>query len=460
MTDRQLACVILAAGKGTRMKSRLPKVMHEIAGQPMVRHVIDAAAALNPERIVVVVGPGMDEVAQAVAPHRVAVQAIQQGTADAVSSALPQLDGFAGDILVLYGDTPLVTPETLTRLVAARRGAAPGTEGPAVVVLGMRPADPGAYGRLVLNQQGGLHAIVEFLDASPEERAIGLCNAGLMAIDGRRLPALLEKIGTGNAKGEYYLTDAVAVARDLGFACAVVEAPDEEVLGVNSRIELAELEKLMQRRLRRRAMAEGATLIDPDSVWFSVDTRIGRDVVIGPHVVFGPEVEIGDEVVVQPFCHFTGVKIGAGATIGPFARIRPGSRLEPGAHIGNFVEIKGSTIGEGSKANHLAYIGDTNVGPGSNIGAGTITCNYDGTFKYRTEIGAGVFVGSNSTLMAPLTIGDGAFVAGGSVITDNVPADAMAFGRARQVVKEGKGAAFKAARKAEKEAKAKTAKQP
>jgi bifunctional UDP-N-acetylglucosamine pyrophosphorylase/glucosamine-1-phosphate N-acetyltransferase len=450
MTDRPLACVVLAAGKGTRMKSDLPKVLHPVAGQPMVRHVLAAAAALAPQRTVVVVGPGMDNVAAAVAPHPVAVQTEQRGTADAVRAALGALDGFDGDVLVLYGDTPLVTASTLSALLAARRAAGD----PAVAVLGMRPDDPGAYGRLVVDGQGRLEAIVEYLDATPDQRRIGLCNAGLMAFDGARLRALLDGIGSANAKREFYLTDAVAVARGRGWSCAVVEAPTEDVLGVNSRAELAQLEGLMQHRLRARAMEQGATLIGPETVWLSADTRLGRDVTVGPHVVFGADVEIGDGTVIHPFCHLTGVRVGRGASIGPFARIRPGSTLADEVHLGNFVEVKGSSIGRGTKANHLTYIGDATVGGGSNIGAGTITCNYDGILKHRTEIGDGVFIGSNSTLMAPVRIGDGAFVAGGSVITDPVPADAMAFGRARQTNKEGRAADFRARKKAEKAARA------
>ncbi|ACI98997.1 bifunctional UDP-N-acetylglucosamine diphosphorylase/glucosamine-1-phosphate N-acetyltransferase GlmU [Rhodospirillum centenum] len=456
MTDRRLACVVLAAGKGTRMKSDLPKVLHPLAGVPMVRHVVDAAASLGPERIVVVVGPGMDSVAAAVAPHPTVVQQRQQGTADALAAALPLLEGFDGDVLVLYGDTPLIRAETLARLAEARRtpvGAA-GTD-PAVVVLGMRPDDPGAYGRLVLDADGGLARIVEYLDATPEERALDLCNAGLMALDGGRLRAIMERIGNENAKGEYYLTDAVAVARAFGWTCAVVEGATEEALGVNSRAELAALEGLMQDRLRRAAMAAGATLVDPATVWFAADTRLGRDVTVGQNVVFGPGVTVEDGVEILPFCHLTGVTIRRGAIVGPFARMRPGSEIGEGAHIGNFVEVKGSRVGPGAKANHLAYLGDTDVGAKSNIGAGTITCNYDGFLKHRTAIGAGVFVGSNSTLVAPLRIGDGAFIAGGSVITTEVPADALAFGRTRQVVKEAWAVSYRARKQAEKAAKEK-----
>jgi len=450
MTERQLACIILAAGKGTRMKSDLPKVLHPVAGVPMVGHVLAAARALEPDRIVVVVGPGMDNVAGAVHPALTVVQQRQQGTADAVAAARTHLDGFEGDVLVLFGDTPLMRAETLRRMVAARR-----MDGdPALVVLGMRPDDPGAYGRLITGADGNLERIVEFLDASPEERAVNLCNAGLMAFDGRRLWSILDRIGNDNAKGEYYLTDAVAVARRQGWACAVVEGDAEEVLGVNSRAELAEAEKILQNRLRRAAMENGATLTDPDTVWLTPDTKLGRDVLVGPNVFFGPGVVVEDGVEIRAFCHLEGVLIRKGASVGPFARLRPGADIGEGAHIGNFVEVKAATLGAGAKANHLAYLGDADIGAGSNIGAGTITCNYDGFLKHRTTIGAGAFIGSNSTLVAPVRIGDGAIVGGGSVITSAVPDDALAVGRARQTLLEGWAVRYRERKKAEKAAQA------
>ena len=451
MSQRPVACIVLAAGRGTRMKSDRPKVLHPLAGASMVRHVLAAAESLNPARIVVVVGPGMADVAAAVAPHPTVVQERQAGTGDAVAAARPLLADFRGDVLVLYGDTPLVTPATLRALLEARRG--PGD--PAVAVLGMRPADPGAYGRLIVGADGGLERIVEFLDATPQERAVGLCNGGLMAFDGARLWEIIGAIGNANAKGEYYLTDAVAIAGAKGWARAVVEGPVDDVLGVNSRAELAQLEAILQGRLRAAAMADGATLTDPATVWLSADTRLGRDVTVGQGVVFGPGVTVEDGVDIRPFCHLEGVTVRTGAVVGPFARLRPGSDIGAGAHIGNFVEVKGSRIGQGAKANHLAYIGDAGVGAGTNIGAGTITCNYDGFLKHRTEIGAGVFVGSNSTLVAPVSIGDGAFIAAGSTITDPVPADALALGRARQSVKEAWAAGFRARKAAEKAAKGK-----
>ena len=435
MAHRPLACVILAAGKGTRMKSDLPKVLHRVAGRPMVGHVLAAVKTLDPDHVVVVVGPGMDSVAAAVAPYPTAVQHEQRGTADAVRAAFGLLEGFTGDVVVLYGDTPLVTPDTLRALVQARRQAAD----PAVVVLGMRPDDPGAYGRLILNARGGLEKIVEYLDASEEERAVTLCNAGLMAFDGARMFDLIGSVGNDNAKSEYYLTDVVQIARRAGMACAVVEAAPAEVVGVNSRAELAEVEKLLQRRLRKAAMDNGATLIDPDSTFLSVDTRLGRDVVVGPGCFFGAGVTVGDRVEIKPYCHLEGVRIDSGAVIGPYARLRPGAALGQGVHVGNFVEIKASDLAAGAKVNHLSYVGDSSVGANTNIGAGTITCNYDGFGKHFTDIGAGAFIGSNSSLVAPVTLGDGAYIASGSVITDDVDGDALAFGRARQKTIPGKG---------------------
>jgi bifunctional UDP-N-acetylglucosamine pyrophosphorylase/glucosamine-1-phosphate N-acetyltransferase len=449
-TRRPLACIILAAGKGTRMKSDQPKVLHKVAGCSMVAHVVAAASMLAPEKIVVVIGPGMDSVAAEVAPHATVVQENQRGTGDAVMAARGLLEGFKGDVLVAYGDTPLVTAKTLGAMVQARSDASD----PAVVVLGMRPPAPGAYGRLILGTDGGLDAIVEFLDASEEQRAVTLCNAGLMAFDGGRLFSLLDSIGSDNAKGEFYLTDAVAVARAAGHACRVVEAEANEVVGVNSRAELAEVERLMQSRLRAAAMADGATLADPETVYFSHDTRLGRDVVVGQNVVFGPGVEVADRVEIKPFCHLEEVIVSSGAIIGPFARLRPGAEIGPDAHIGNFVEIKNARIHEGAKVNHLTYIGDATVGAKANIGAGTITCNYDGFFKSHTEIGAGAFIGSNSSLVAPVIIGDGAIIGAGSVVTRDVPAASLAVARGRQSIHEGWAASFRTRRAAEKAAKA------
>ena len=434
--------VILAAGQGTRMKSRLPKVMHRIAGRAMVRHVVEAAAPLAPERVVVVVAPGMDAVVAEAAPAMAAIQQPALGTAHAVSAARPLLDGARGGILVLFGDTPLIRAETLARL----RAALDAPSRPAVAVLGFRPDDPLAYGRLVLEADGSLARIVEFKDATAEERAIRLCNAGAMAFDAEVLPGLLDGIGNDNANGEYYLTDAVALARAMGRAVAVVEGEADEVVGVNSRAELAAAEAILQGRLRRAAMENGATLVDPASVFFSADTRLGRDVVVGPNVVFGPGVEIGDDVEIKAFSHIEGARVAPGAIVGPFARLRPGAEIGADAHIGNFVEIKKARIGDGAKVNHLSYVGDAEVGAKANIGAGTITCNYDGFDKFVTRIGAGAFIGSNTALVAPVSVGDGAITGAGSVIARDVAAEALAVTRADHVEKAGWAARFRAAK--------------
>jgi bifunctional UDP-N-acetylglucosamine pyrophosphorylase / glucosamine-1-phosphate N-acetyltransferase len=449
MTD-PLAIVILAAGQGTRMKSALPKVLHPLANRPMIGHALAAAQALKPERVVVVVGPGMESVAAAVAPVPTVVQALQRGTGDAVRAARDALKDFTGNVLVLYGDTPLIMPETLSKLLAERRRAKA-----AVAVIGMRPADPGAYGRLVLGTDGMLAAIVEAKDADEARREITLCNSGVMAIDGKLLWALLDGVGNSNAKHEYYLTDIVGIARSRGLACAAIEAPFEEMMGVNSRGELAAAEAVMQRRLRARHMDEGVTFTAPETVFLSADTKLGQDCLVGPFVVFGPQVSVGEGVEIPAFCHLAGAKVGDRAILGPFARLRPGAELADGVHIGNFVEVKNAKLASGVKANHLAYLGDASVGAGTNIGAGTITCNYDGVDKHVTEIGKDVFVGTNSSLVAPVKIGDGAMIGAGSVITEDVPANALALSRGRQVVKEGRVAAWKAQKRAAKLAKKK-----
>ena len=443
MTHCSVAVVILAAGKGTRMKSDLPKVLHPLAGKPMIRHVLDSAGRLNPARVGVVVGPGMETVAAAAAPAQVFVQTRQAGTADAVRAASEMLRDFAGDVIVLYGDTPLIGTETMMRMVERQWEG----DNPALVVLGFRPVDPGAYGRLILNRAGSLEKIVEYADANGAERAVDLCNAGLMVFDGKRMFELLDHIDANNAKGEYYLTDAVALARRSGYACAVVEASEEEVMGVNCRAELAVAEKLIQRRLRQNAMDEGATLQDPETVWFSADTRLGRDVTVGPNVVFGPGVSVADRVEIKAFCHLEGVSIAEGATVGPFARLRPGAEIGEGAHVGNFVEIKNGRLGPGAKVNHLTYIGDADIGAKANVGAGTITCNYDGYTKSRTEIGAGAFIGSNSSLVAPVSIGAGAIIGAGSVVVKDVEADALCVARGRQQNHAGWAARFRAGKK-------------
>jgi bifunctional UDP-N-acetylglucosamine pyrophosphorylase/glucosamine-1-phosphate N-acetyltransferase len=444
MTDRSLAVIVLAAGKGTRMRSALPKVLHKVAGRSMIGHVVAAAEALGADPVVVVVAPGMDSVAAAVKPHPVAVQTEQNGTADAVKAAREPLAGFAGDVLILYGDCPLIQADTLARMRQERQDEA-------VTVLGIRVRGVSPYGRLVLSADGTLERIVEALDATEAERRIDLCNSGVMLIDGARLFVLLDAIGNSNAKGEYYLTDIVAVARNAGLSCRVVEAPAQEALGVNSRAELSVAEVTMQTRLRRKAMENGATLIDPKSVWFAFDTALGSDVTVEPNVVFGPGVTVGDGVEIRAFCHIEKATIETGAIIGPYARLRPGASIGEGAHIGNFVEIKNARIDKGAKANHLSYIGDADVGAGANIGAGTITCNYDGFSKFRTKIGAGAFIGSDTTLVAPVSVGAGAFTGAGSTVTEDVPDDALAVARGRQAVKPGWAAEFRAKQRAAKD---------
>ena len=448
MAHSNIAIVVLAAGLGTRMKSNLPKVMHPIAGRPMIRHLLATLEALAPEKLVVVIGEEMEQVARAAAPWPTVVQRERLGTGHAVLAARPVVDGHRGDVLIVYGDTPLLSSETLERMLEARRSE----RRPAVVVLGFRPADPGAYGRLVAGGAGSLEAIVEARDASTEQLSIGLCNSGVMAVDGTQLFGLLDRVGNGNAKGEYYLTDIVELVRADGLACAVVESAEEELIGVNSRVELAVAESIVQDGLRARAMANGVTMIDPRTVYMSFDTRLGRDVVVGPFVVFAPGVSVGNGVDIRGFCHLEGVSIADDAQIGPFARLRPGADIGHGAHIGNFVEIKNANIEERAKVNHLTYIGNARVGAGANVGAGTITCNYDGFFKERTDIGAGAFIGSNSSLVAPVKIGAGAFIGAGSVVTREVAADSLAVTRGPHVEKEGWAKRFRDRRLAEKAA--------
>ena len=433
------------------MESARPKVLHEVAGRGMIFHLLATLRELSFDRSVVVIGKGMDELARAVAPTPVAIQDPPLGTGHAVLAARKALDGFKGDVLVLFGDTPLLTCATVERMIEARNGAGD----PAVAVLGFRPDDPGAYGRLVSGADGTLARIVEARDASAEERKIGLCNAGIMAIDGARLFALLDAVRNDNAKKEYYLTDIVAIARKNGWGCVAVEAADaDEVMGVNNRADLAVAEAVMQTRLRNAAMAKGVTMTDPSTVYLSHDTRFGRDVTIGPNVVFGHGVTVGNNVEIRAFCHIDGAEIGDGSLVGPFARLRPGAKLGRDVHVGNFVEIKEAVLEAGVKANHLTYIGDAHVGAGANIGAGTITCNYDGFFKHRTEIGAGAFIGSNTALVAPVKVGDGAFVGAGSVITAEVSADSLAVERSEQREHKGWAIRFRTRKSAEKKKKA------
>ncbi len=431
MPKQPFAAVILAAGRGKRMQSVYPKVLHPLAGRPMIAYAVDLVRRLRPSRTVVVVGRNMDAVAAAIAPCTIAIQNLPRGTGDAVLSARSALRGFNGDVLVAFGDTPLLTITTMRRILAARRERI-GRKLPAIVVLGMQPDHPGAYGRLVTAADGALEAIVEYRDATPAQRRIGLCNSGVMAVDGRHLFKLLGQVGTDNALGEIHLTDIVGIARAQGLSCAVVEGTADELLGVNSRAELAAAEAILQRRLRDKAMAGGVTMLDPESVTLSFDTRLGRDVVIEPNVFFGPGVRVGDDVTIKAFSHLEHATIAGGATVGPYARLRPGAEIGADAHIGNFVEVKESQIEPGAKVNHLTYIGDARVGRGANIGAGTITCNYDGFRKSHTDIGAGAFVGSNSSLVAPVKIGDGAVVGAGSVITRDVAENALDLTRAPQ----------------------------
>ena len=421
------------------MKSALPKVMHPVAGQPMIAHLLDALRPLTPAATVVVIGPRMDAVARMVNPAETVIQDPPLGTGDAVRIALRGLagrlapQGDIDEVLVLFGDHPLLTSQTLSRLLAERRRMAA-----AILVSGMRPSNPARYGRFVLGPDGELERIVEAADATPEEREIGLVNGGIMAIDAGHARPLVEALDRDNAKGEFYLSDIVRIARRSELGCRAIELPAEEMVGINSRAELAEVEALMQSRLRHAAMASGVTLVAPETVFLSADTRLGRDVVVEPNVTFGPGVKVGDGALIRSFCHLEGAVVGAGAQVGPFARLRPGAVLEEEVHLGNFVEVKAARLGAGVKANHLSYIGDAEVGARTNIGAGTITCNYDGFKKHRTVIGESVFIGSNTALVAPVTVGDGAYVAAGSVITHEVPADALTIARGQQVDKPGR----------------------
>jgi len=416
------------------MRSAMPKVMHKVGGLPMVGHVVNAAKACGADRIAVVVGNGAgivrDFVAAAAPDVTFHEQKEQLGTAHAVLAASAEFRTPADDILILYGDTPLVGDRTLRKM---RRALASGAH---VAVLGFHAQNPAGYGRLI-EEKGRLVAIREEADASREERAIDYCNAGVMAFAGDIGPQLLKSIGKNAAKGEYYLTDLVALANRAGRTVVAVEADADEVLGVNSRAELAMAEAVWQQRARRQAMAAGVTMIAPETVFLSHDTVLGRDVLIEPHVWLGPGVAVGEGATIRAYSHIEGATVAGGAAIGPFARLRPGTRIAAGARIGNFVEVKNAAIGKGTKINHLTYIGDANVGPGSNIGAGTITCNYDGFGKHHTEIGAGVFIGSNSALVAPVTIGDGAYVGAGSTITKDVEPDALAIARGRQETRPG-----------------------
>lgn len=444
---RPLAVIILAAGQGTRMRSARHKVLHPIAGRPMLLHLLAAVSELAPERQVVVVGAGREQVEKAVdgSGVAIAVQAEQLGTGHAVAQAHDALAGFAGDVLILYGDVPLVQAETMRAMLERlNRG-----DEPRAVVLGFRPENAAAYGRIIADGQGLIEKMVEFKDADADERAVTLCNSGLMAVRSTDLFVLLDSIGNDNAAGEYYLPDIVM---QPGARSAVIETEAWEVAGVNSRAELAAVEKLWQGRRRADAMRDGVTLVAPDTVFFSYDTVLGRDVVVEPNVVFGPGVTVADDATIHAFSHLEGAIVGKAAEIGPYARLRPGAKIGDKAKVGNFVELKKAELGEGAKVNHLSYVGDAIVGPAANVGAGTITCNYDGFFKYRTEIGAGAFIGSNSALVAPVTIGDGAIVGAGSVVTRDVEAEALCLVRPAQEAKPGWAARFREKMKARKEA--------
>jgi bifunctional UDP-N-acetylglucosamine pyrophosphorylase/glucosamine-1-phosphate N-acetyltransferase len=423
------------------MRSRLPKVLHAVAGRSMLAHVLDAVQAAGSSRNAVVIGPDSEAVAaeaQRVLPGTgIFVQQERRGTAHAVLAAKAAIGRGVDDVLIVFGDTPLVRPPTLRRMREALAGGA------AVAVVGFHPTDPSGYGRLVV-EDGELVAIREELDATPKERSIGLCNGGLMAFAADTALSILEAIGDDNRKREFYLTDAVAIARSKGLKTVVVEAEEDEVRGINTKAQLAETEAVLQQRLRKTAMEAGVTLVAPETVFLSADTKFGRDVVVEPFVVFGPGVTIDDNAVIRSFSHLERAHVGKGALVGPYARLRPGARLGADVHIGNFVEIKEATIEDGAKANHLAYIGDARLGAGSNFGAGAIVCNYDGVAKHRTDIGKGAFIGSNAALVAPVTVGDGAYVATGSVITADVPPDALAIARERQVNKENRAARLRA----------------
>ncbi|WP_273521171.1 bifunctional UDP-N-acetylglucosamine diphosphorylase/glucosamine-1-phosphate N-acetyltransferase GlmU [Rhodosalinus sediminis] len=427
------ALVILAAGMGTRMRSDRPKVLHEVGGAPLIAHALRAGLALAPERVVVVTGPGMEDVAAAAHEEwpeaGIAVQAERLGTGHAVAQAAPFLQGFEGDVVVLYGDTPFVRPATLEAMSAARAEAE-------VVVLGFEPADPARYGRLVTEGEDLLR-IVEWKDADAGERAIGLCNSGVLAAPAPLLFPLLDRLEPAAASGEYYLTDVVALARAEGARATVVRGAEEEMLGVNSRADLAAAEAAFQARARAAALETGVTLTAPETVFFAHDTVIGRDAIVEPHVVFGPGVTVETGATIRAFSHLEGAHVSRGAVVGPYARLRPGAELGEEVRVGNFVEVKSATLDEGAKVNHLSYVGDAAVGAGANLGAGTVTCNYDGVAKHRTEIGAGAFIGSDTMLVAPVRVGAGAMTGSGSVITEDVPDAALALGRARQVTKPG-----------------------
>ncbi|HXX08882.1 MAG TPA: bifunctional UDP-N-acetylglucosamine diphosphorylase/glucosamine-1-phosphate N-acetyltransferase GlmU [Pseudolabrys sp.] len=434
MPQRTCLAIVLAAGEGTRMRSQIPKALHTLGGSSLLSHVIKTVRAAGTGDLAIVVGADHEAVeaeARKLAPKaQIFEQRERKGTAHAVLSARKAIAKGVDDILVVFADTPLVRPETLVKL---RRAIA---DGAAVAVLSFRPADPRGYGRLV-SDGAELIAIREERDATPEERKIAVCNGGLMALSGKQALAILNRIDNVNAKGEFYLTDAVAIARDMRLNAVAIETSEDDVRGINTKVQLAETEAVLQQRLRKAALEAGVTMTAPETVYLSADTKLGKDVTIEPNVVFGPGVTVDDGATIRSFSHLEGAHVGKGARVGPFARLRPGADLGKDVHVGNFVEVKEAKIEAGAKANHLAYIGDARVGEGANVGAGTITCNYDGVAKHHTDIGKGAFIGSNSALVAPVKVGDGAYIGTGSVVTKNVPAGALAIARAKQTVKEG-----------------------
>ena len=444
MTRR--AAVILAAGQGTRMKSPTPKVLHKIAGRAMLDLAIDAAVELGCDRIVVVVGTHSPEVGEHVKKRlgegAIAIQDPPLGTGHAVLAARDALASFSGDVVVTYADCPLLTAAAIEPLFDLH-----GT-GADVAVLGFEAADPGAYGRLILGEDGDLHRIVEAKDATDAEKTIRACNSGVMAADAALLFTLLDKVGNANAKGEYYLTDVIGLAVGDGLSAQATFAPEEAVMGVNSQGELALAEAAFQARRRRQLMADGVTMTAPDTVHLAHDTEIAGGVTVEPYVVFGPKVKIEAGATIRAFSHIEQAVVRSGAIVGPYARLRPGADIGRGAHVGNFVEVKNVKVGEGAKLNHLTYVGDGTIGARANLGAGTIFCNYDGFDKFETHVGADAFIGSDTALVAPVTVGDGAFTGSGSVITEDVPAGALALGRGRQVIKEGWATAFRAHKQA------------
>jgi bifunctional UDP-N-acetylglucosamine pyrophosphorylase/glucosamine-1-phosphate N-acetyltransferase len=441
-----LAIIILAAGKGTRMKSAKPKVLHEVGGLPLISHVIQTAEKLKPQKIVVVVGPGMGEIAKIVKPYATVVQKSAKGTGDAVKTGMTALKNFkSGDVLVLYGDVPLVRVEDLKNLLKARKQKKAG-----ICIASMVPHSPEAYGRMVLNKDGSLKKIVEFRDATKEEKAIVLCNTGILCADAAKLPGWLGKIKNNNAKKEFYLTDLPEIAAKEKIKTYTLEVPDETVCGVNTRMDLAMVEYIFQHEKRLGALEGGVTMQDPETVYFSWDTNISADVTIEPNVVLGPGVSVGAGSIIRSFSHIAGTVIGRNASIGPFARLRPGTVLGDKVRIGNFVEVKKSKIGKGSKINHLAYVGDTIMGKETNFSAGAITVNFDGFHKYQTTIGKNVMVGSNVNLIAPVTINDGAFIAAGSTVTEDVPAHSLSIGRERAKIQKNWAAEFRKGRVKEK----------